>query len=1147
MTGAVLTNGSNVFKSLHTNNADNKDTTKPNINTNTNANTNTTVAPVTTPAVTTPAIETKTETSNKIAKLEKALPYVATGIATASIAVASIAITKNVKSTKALLKKLNEAEIAARNPENAPVTKDNLKTTAAFIIGLLGAATGGAVADKFDKHKDSLKDIGVTDSEFDTMKGETRNSATNKDNRLAEVESKATSANTRADEAKGQAQNAANTAQNAENTAHGAEDKASGAIKVANDALAKSGSTSINSIAMASHRKPFSGINLLVTNNNEKYMNKSKIGSALEDIHTAVMYRTGREKGQTEQIVKDYRKKYVPLLKSNSTWALTAELDPIKAGGLGSVPMEIQNNFTDMGIDNPVFIPMYQQKGKSEFLEYGNDKDGKKFKYIYGGETFDLKKMAEMPVQQYRGDKVVNQNVEFYLGHPKRQDAAGQNYINENQQIIFIKNPDNFGGDIYANNFNADETEKFAFFSKAVYQLAEAKVSTALGKNKTGLGELKVVDKHAFDSVKAPVSMVLNDWHAAPMAGLLRYKAPMENAYNVIDDDVKVALRDMPLVMIGHNAGIPGSTRSSSPERSNMLTENVINTLYDGYAYGITENAATGRGPESVENAVLYERNDNNNRQFNNLAHGVSLSDYYVPVSKNYEKELKEDKQASGLALDIISARKDSDTVSGEINGLDRVLNTTIAKSGWLKGKFGIKLDTYNHLTPIDDVMKARQHNKMELFDNFIKPIMDKKAPKGGYTYESIGDPIKVSREDFENAPVIAFAHRLTPQKGLPIFEKAVQDLFNNWDEKHPGQPKPVIIAGGELEDAGQAQYLNGLKDPNKYKNPDDVNRIQVLQGFMPNAALYSAATYFCAPSTFEPCGLTQGECYAMGTPIITTATGGFVDTIKDGENGFVAPYESFHKKVDREGGSEQDWLNETGKSLAGKFDEGINVFFNDKDKYKTIVETNLNTNLSWNRNSEDDPIHGYIKRLGINDEDKIEANVAPLRHSILPIIKQFDALEQGKITKEKFEESTHILDLVSSDANVKKTKNERLFKPFKDFSNTNKLEQKPISESIQDLNLRIEDCKDPKDSAGKGKLETLEFKKGMESGRLEIAKSSSNTAINDKRMLTKMIRMYITNTKSEKEGNGQAIDTNSPEYSDVKEWKNEILQKYSA
>ena len=54
------------------------------------------------------------------------------------------------------------------------------------------------------------------------------------------------------------------------------------------------------------------------------------------------------------------------------------------------------------------------------------------------------------------------------------------------------------------------------------------------------------------------------------------------------------------------------------------------------------------------------------------MAHGISLSDYYVPVSRNYEKELKAGKQASGMAFDIINQRKDGDTIKGEVNGLDR-------------------------------------------------------------------------------------------------------------------------------------------------------------------------------------------------------------------------------------------------------------------------------------------------------------------------------------------------------------------------------------------------------------------------------------------------------------------------------------------
>lgn len=1074
-------------------------------------------------------------------KLEKSIPYVATGVSALAIGVSGVAIAKSSKNSKQVLKKLEKLEAQIQSGGTNNVSQDSLKNTTAFLVGILGAATGGAVATHFDNHKDTLKNIGMTDDEIKNSKIKTENVFNERDGKIGRIENTANDAIRRANEAEGKAREA-------ENHANALVDKANQAVDTANIAMNRANSASgQNGLGIKIHRKPWHGLNLMVVNNNEKYMNRNKISSAMDDIHTAVIYRIGRANGQTEQIVSDYRKKYVPLMKSNSTWAITAEYDPIKAGGLGSVPMEIHNNFTDMGIDNPVFIPMYQQKGKAEFVEYGDDKNGKTYKYIYGGETFELKKMAEMPVQQYRNSSIVSQNVEFYLGHPKRQGFDGKK-PNQEQNIVFVKNTNNFGGDIYANNFNADEPEKFAFLSKAVYQLAEAKISQALGKSKTGLGEIKVVDKDAYNAVKPPVSMILNDWHAAPMAGLLRYKAPMENAYNVIDDDVKDALRDMPLLMIGHNAGISGGTRNDSIERSDMVTENIINTLYDQYAYGITENASTGSEFSAVDNAVVYEKDNPNDRQFNNLAHGISLSDYYVPVSKNYEKELKSGKQTSGMEFDIIRRRSGNDTISGEINGLDRALNSTEAKAGWLKAKFGIELQTYNHFTPIDKVMSARQHNKMEFYDNFLKPVMDKEPPKGGFKYQSVGEPAKVSREDFEKAPLIAFAHRLTDQKGLGMFQKAVQETFNTWDEKHPGMPKPVIIAGGELEEGHERQFLDALKNPDNYKNKDDVNRIQVLQGFMPNPALYAAVTYFCAPSTFEPCGLTQGECYAMGTPIITTATGGFVDTIKDGKNGFVADYEgSFAndiKQYNLKGTEhEQNWFTHYGHKLADKFNEGLDVYFNDKDKYKSIVHNNLNENLSWNRGSDTDPIHGYMRRLGINKEDMIEAEVAPVRQYIVPILKEFDKFENGKISKETFEKNTSIMQFANADNKSGCAQN----KIFDEFEASNKNKKDSIEEKMSIIDSRILDYNakltiNPNDDSSKSKLENMELKKNIEQDKLEMIVSSANLVKRDQKMLNKFAKAY-----AKAKENGETLNLKSPQNAELNQWKQEILQRYAA
>src|SRR6185312_2750216 len=66
--------------------------------------------------------------------------------------------------------------------------------------------------------------------------------------------------------------------------------------------------------------------------------------------------------------------------------------------------------------------------------------------------------------------------------------------------------------------------------------------------------------------------------------------------------------------------------------------------------------------------------------------------------------------------------------------------------------------------------------------------------------------------------------------------------------------------------------------------------RVAWTSGFDdPLAHLIEAgADLFLMPSRYEPCGLNQMYSQRYGTPPVARATGGLIDTIMDGETGFL-------------------------------------------------------------------------------------------------------------------------------------------------------------------------------------------------------------------------------------------------------------------
>ena len=688
-----------------------------------------------------------------------------------------------------------------------------------------------------------------------------------------------------------------------------------------------------------------------------------------------------------------------PLTAENPTiWSVTSEFAPIKEGGLGSVPVEIQNNVTKLGIDIPTFIPMYQQKGISNFKHdvfteevevlipsKDSDKEASqtneaekkqetttltrrtdRYTYTYKGKEYELKKAASFKLDTYQNGHAKTEDVEIYVSDTQDKDG-------NNKQLIFVKNDNYFNGTIYQPSEKCEEPEKFAFFSKAVYELAKAKNDIHSVKG------LKIEDREAFNSIKAPDAFILNDWQASPIAALARYKAPMENAYGQLSDEASEKLSKMRIITIGHNTMYQGSTGNNGKEAERHdATTNILNTLFDNFTYDIVKHAKTGAsatdpaddGLKNLDNVLILNAHAAHSNHTNLLNMGVCLSDYFHPVSQNYAQEIlmDEHKDLSAELRWALNQKNNAGSLVGIINGNDFNNLSIEAKSSQIEKQTGLRFATYNKESDIDDVIKARLENKISFYNSYMMPFSKKNDTS--VNNESVNNIRELSKKlefvdksgkmtlpiltasQLAETPVLTSVGRMVSQKGIDVLADSINMLMKNWDKDFPGKPKPIFyIAGQDGEGGKQRAYIEDLKG--KKLSKEDSDRVIFAHGFAPMAALTASSDFFMMPSVFEPCGLTQGESFALGTPVIGSAVGGIVDTVnRDGKtNGILTDKD---KPLTAEG-------------FYKAMKEGLTIYFEDKEKYKGMVKDALAEDFSWIKKGKQGPVYDYLEKLGID------------------------------------------------------------------------------------------------------------------------------------------------------------------------------------
>jgi starch synthase len=214
------------------------------------------------------------------------------------------------------------------------------------------------------------------------------------------------------------------------------------------------------------------------------------------------------------------------------------------------------------------------------------------------------------------------------------------------------------------------------------------------------------------------------------------------------------------------------------------------------------------------------------------LKGGLVHADAITTVSPTYAREIQSAEHGCGLDGLL---RERSSALSGILNGIDTAV--------W---------------DPASDPYLAERYDGASL---------DKKAANKQALQQRLNLEIQ------PELPLVGFVGRLTHQKGADLLAAAAAEIA--------ALPAQLAVLGrGERE-------LEGALAAAAARHP---GRVAVALGFNEELAhlIEGGADLFVMPSRFEPCGLNQMYSQHYGTPPVARATGGLVDTIVDGETGFL-------------------------------------------------------------------------------------------------------------------------------------------------------------------------------------------------------------------------------------------------------------------
>ena len=619
-----------------------------------------------------------------------------------------------------------------------------------------------------------------------------------------------------------------------------------------------------------------------------------------------------------------------PEIQKINSWMISAETATfMKWGGLGMIASELPEVFNHVfgknGEQLSVVTPMYLGDTKKKKAAFEGD--------VYTGtenKKIQLKKIRVITVPFAADRPALHKfKVTVYTG------------VFNNTNYIFLANdrffsinphPDNPSaqdGCYVMNEFGINEVERFAFFSKAVYEL------------------LKEIFEGKIKDISRPNVLIANDWHSGALSGLTKYFTKAQIEAQRMSPELAEKMKALPIVHVAHHLGYQGWDYDN--------TSRILNSLYENTATLVFKNAKAikNSNPRATNTLIVSDC-------YNQASCNFHLADRVVTVSKNYMEEVSKELGFGFDFRDILKIRKDHRNFFGIVNGYEKkLISPNKEKIEGLNTYFqGFDFRVFD-----ENSLEAKNHNKAEFIKLISKIAADPDYKKSViplidiYKFEDISQSVKNPAE----TPIFCATSRLVEQKGYDIAAQAILKLIHEFDDFK--KELPIFVMGGAGDDTNFA-ILTHLKDKISQINPKAGERIFVFRGYRDQFAyaVQLASDFYLMPCRFEPCGLTQMEAMAKGALPVAMSTGGLVDTVDDGVNGFRT--EVFFTEGRRVYGNNltAKRLKNNVNAYAETLQKVLDTFYNHPQTITEMKKNAMIKNFGWD--VEDGSLYKYYNLL---------------------------------------------------------------------------------------------------------------------------------------------------------------------------------------